>query len=112
MAGTAISIDPAAGGCGTDAIGRLRIIFLANPQLSPEDTRILFERIAPARQAPVLAGGQTPIAAYMDARNRWTVLTTKRPPCVQTYAVALNYALQATLGMKGVPLPKQRKRAA
>jgi hypothetical protein len=99
----------------SDAVGRLNVILLANPSLSRDDTIALFRRIAPSGQAPALEPGQTPIAAYLDADKAWRVLSTKRRPCVQTYTVALNYALQATLGLKGVALrkpPKQRARAA
>lgn len=96
-----------------EAMGRLKIIFIANPLLSSEETRALFAKIAPHGEAPDLKGGQTPIAAYLDDKQNWIVLTTKMQPSVQTYTVALNYALQALLGLKGVPMPKkQRGRAA
>src|SRR5262249_55921737 len=90
--------------------GRLKVIFLANPLLSIEQTHALFARLAPPGQHPELKPGQTPIAAYMDPGRAWVVLTTKRSPCVETYTVALNYALQALLGMKGAPLPKLERR--
>ena len=92
-----------------DAIGRLKVIFLANPRLTIEATQALFQRLAPGAQYPELKKGQTPIAAFMDAQHNWIVLTTAKPACVQTYTVALNYALQTLLGMKGAPLPKQRR---
>ncbi|MFT3729061.1 MAG: hypothetical protein QM759_14655 [Terricaulis sp.] len=92
-----------------DAIGRLKVIFLANPLLTLEQTHTLFKRLAPAGAYPELKKGQAPIAAFMDAQQNWVVLTTKKPPCVQTYTVALNYALQNLLGMKGTPLPKQQR---
>jgi hypothetical protein len=94
------------------ALHRLRVIFLANPQLSPDETRALFERVAPAGHAPLLSAKQVPIAAYMDAQQRWVVLTSKQPACVQTYSVALNYALQALLGLNGAPLPRRRRVAS
>lgn len=91
----------------SDAIGRLKVIYIANPLLTTEQTHALFRRLAPEGQYPELKKGQVPIAAFLDARRNWVVLTTKKPPCVQTYTVALNYALQNLLGMKGTPLPKQ-----
>jgi hypothetical protein len=93
----------------SDAIGRLKVIFLANPLLTPEQTHALFQRLAPGGAQPPLQRGQIPIAAFMDPERRWTVLSTKMPACVQTYTVALNYALQALLGMNAAPLPKQRR---
>jgi hypothetical protein len=93
----------------SDAIGRLKVIFLANPLLTEAQTHALFQRLAPDGAHPPLQRGQTPIAAFMDRDHRWTVLTTKMPACVQTYTMALNYALQALLGMEAAPLPKQRR---
>ncbi len=93
-----------------DALGRVRVIFLANPELTPEETRALFTRIAPG--ARLLPAPQTPIAAWLDERGEWFVLTTSKPPCVQSYTVALNFALQTTLGMKGVKLTKAQRRKA
>lgn len=92
------------------AMGRVRVIFLANPELSREATLALFDRLAPQGAAPVFRERQIPIAAWMDGQRRWRVLTTSKPACVQTYTVALAYALQAVLGMKGVALAKVRKR--
>jgi hypothetical protein len=86
------------------AVGRLNVIFLANPNLSPVQTVELFQRVAPSGEATQLKRGQIPIAAYVGADKTWHVLSTKRQPCVQSYTVALNYALQATLGLKGALL--------
>lgn len=92
-----------------DAMGRTRIIFIANPELSKEDNIALFARLAPKGEAPDLKKGAAPIAAYLDNQGQWTVLTTKKPACVQTYTVALNFALQALLGMKPAPVTKPKK---
>ncbi|HVV32381.1 MAG TPA: hypothetical protein VHC73_04050 [Vitreimonas sp.] len=95
-----------------DAIGRLKVIYLANPLLTTEQTHALFQRLAPAGEFPALKKKQVPVAAFLDAQRNWIVLTTSKPPCVQTYTVALNYALQSLLGMQGTPLPKQRRGSA
>jgi hypothetical protein len=96
----------------SDAIGRLKVIYLANPLLTTEQTHALFQRLAPAGEFPALKKKQVPVAAFLDAHRNWIVLTTSKPPCVQTYTVALNYALQSLLGMQGTPLPKQRRGSA
>jgi hypothetical protein len=96
----------------SDAIGRLKVIFLANPLLSTEQTHALFQRLAPGGVYPELKQNQAPIAAFVDGQGNWVLLTTKKPASVQTYTVALNYALQALLGMKGTPLSKEHRRSA
>ena len=92
-----------------DAIGRLKVIFIANPTLPREQTLMLFQRLSPPGQMPALAQGQYPLGAYLDKQGRWCVMTTKYPPSVQTFSVALNYALQALLGMRGVALRRPKK---
>ena len=94
------------------ALGRHNVIFIANPLLQHEATVALFNRIAPQGQSPALPRSQFPIAAYLDSEGGWCVLTTRRAPSVQSYSVALNYALQALLGMSAVPMPRSRPAAA
>jgi hypothetical protein len=96
----------------SDAQGRVRVIFLANPELTPETNTALFARIAPAGEtAPALKAGHSPIAAYIDPKQDWTVLTTAKKPSVQNYTVALNWALQAQLGLDGEPIRGKRRKA-
>jgi hypothetical protein len=77
---------------------RSRTIYLADPDVSPAASEALFARLAPAGEAPDLPKLQTPIAAFVDPKHGWRILTTSKPACVQTYVVALNMALQAVLG--------------
>jgi hypothetical protein len=83
--------------------GRLHTIFLASPELDRQATLALFERIIPSM--PEIRFKQWPIAAY--ARDgAWHVMTAKRLS-VESYTAALNAALQALFGLKGVDVPKR-----
>lgn len=84
--------------------GRLQTIFLASPELDRAATVSLFQRLVPS--LPPIAEKQLPIAAYEQA-GQWRVLTAKRLS-LETYAAALNTALQALFGLKGEQ-PKPRK---
>jgi hypothetical protein len=88
------------------AEGRVRVIYIANPELNGADNMAL---LAQAGEMPALPRGQQPIAAFRDPQAGWRLLTTAQQPCVQTYTVALNTALQALLGTKGVPLKRPRR---
>ena len=88
------------------AEGRVRVIYIANPELSGPDNMALFARLG---DLPPLGRNQQPIAAFREPQMGWRILTTTRPPCVQTYTVALNTALQALLGAKGTPLKRPRR---
>jgi hypothetical protein len=77
---------------------RSRAIYLANPELPAATNDMLFARISPEGAALVMSKRQTPIVAFLDPQRGWRVLTTSRRPCVQTYVIALNMALQALLG--------------
>jgi hypothetical protein len=97
----------------SSAEGRVHVIYLANPEQAPEVNAALFARLAPAGEtAPALGAKQAPIAAYRDPKLGWRVLSTAKPPCVQTYTIALNWALQALLGREGQPIRKARARRA
>ena len=80
-----------------------RTMFLANPERSTSETTELFAEIAdmsietPARQIPV--------ALFFDPARGCRVLTARRLTA-PTYIVALNMALQALFGAKGVPVAK------
>jgi len=86
-----------------------RTIFLANPERSPAETTVLFAEIAdmsietPARQ--------TPVALFFDPARGCRVLTARRLT-EPTYTVAVNMALQALFGAKGVPLAEPSKTSA
>ncbi len=88
----------------TQAGGRLQTIFLASPELDREASTALFARIVPAM--PELDSKRWPLAAYVY-QGAWCVLTTKRLS-VEAYTAALNSALQALFGLKGVALTKPR----
>jgi hypothetical protein len=90
---------------GRDHI-RGRVIYLANPELPVETTLRLFSLIVPGARAVALPPGQSPLATFPDGAGGWRMLTTSRPPCVQTYTIALNIALQAIFGLNGVPLQR------
>jgi hypothetical protein len=77
---------------------RPRTIYLANPEIPAAASEILFARLAPEGAVPVLPKRQKTIAAFVDPKGGWRVLTTSRRPCLQTYVIALNMALQALLG--------------
>lgn len=85
--------------------GRLRIIFLASPELDRSATLALFERLVPS--LPDIPIQSWPIAAYPH-EGGWQVLTAKRLS-VESYTVALNAALQALLGLAGVPLAQSKR---
>jgi hypothetical protein len=82
---------------------RDRTIYLANPELQAATNESLFARLAPQGALPALASGQAPIAAFVDPKQGWRVLATSKPPCVQTYVIALNMALQAMFGEARLP---------
>lgn len=84
--------------------GRLQTIFLASPELDQRVSTALFARIVPAM--PELESNQWPLAAYVH-HGVWRVLTTKRLS-VEAYTAALNTAMQALFGLKGVALTKPR----
>jgi hypothetical protein len=77
---------------------RARTIYLANPELPAETNDRLFARLAPDGAAPAIPQGQAPVAAFVDPKLGWRVLTTSKPPCLQTYVIALNMALRAMFG--------------
>jgi hypothetical protein len=83
----------------------LCVIYLANPELAREANVALFESLAPQGEARAVKRGQTPIAAFMDSKRGWRVLTAHRPS-VEAYTIALNTALQARFGLEGVRLAK------
>lgn len=85
-----------------------RTIFLANPEISEAETEPLFATLFVGTAFPEVKRGQTPIAAYQDAKRGWRLLTAKRRN-VQTYTIALNIALQAMHGREGVPAVKAKK---
>lgn len=85
-----------------------RTIFLANPEITEAETAPLFATLFAGETFPQLKRGQTPIAAYQDAKRGWRLLTAKRRN-VQTYTIALNIALQAMHGRDGVPAAKPKK---
>jgi len=85
-----------------------RTIFLANPEISEAETEPLFATLFVGTAFPEVKRGQTPIAAYQDAKRGWRLLTAKRRN-VQTYTIALNIALQAMHGREGVPAVKPKK---
>lgn len=91
------------------AQGRLRVILLANPELTAEQNLALFARLMSDHELPKLGARQAPIAAFQD-KGGWRVLTASTLPCVQTYTVALNMALQTMLGMRGTPLKRRGRR--
>ncbi|HEX5998609.1 MAG TPA: hypothetical protein VFZ16_04305 [Hyphomicrobiaceae bacterium] len=88
-----------------------RTIYLANPSLAPDDMTTLLETIAPQGAGQHLSLGQVAIAAFNDPAAGWRVLSARRVS-VQTLTVALNAALQAVLGMRGVPLIPVDRRTA
>jgi hypothetical protein len=77
---------------------RARTIYLANPELPADTNERLFARLAPDGAPPATPQGQAPVAAFIDPKLGWRVLTTSKPPCVQTYVVGLNIALRAMFG--------------
>lgn len=83
--------------------GRLHTIFLASPELDRQATLALFERLVPS--VPEIPFKQWPVAAYAKD-GAWRVLTAKRLS-VESYTAALNTALQALFGLKGVAVPKR-----
>jgi hypothetical protein len=83
-----------------------KTIYIANPELTHEQSADLFTSLAPQHDL-VLSRGQTPIAAYIDPEDGWRVLTARRRS-VQTYTVGLNYALQRLFGEEGVALKRTR----
>lgn len=91
-----------------------KTIFLANPEIAEAETEPLFATLfLDGGRFPEIKRGQTPIAAFQDPVDGWRVLTAKRRS-QQSYAIALNIALQALFGRNGVPLakpPKKQKRA-
>lgn len=91
--------------------GRVRAIYIANPELPGETTLDLFRAIIPGGQELAASGKQMPIAAYEDPQHGWRVLTTSLTPRVQTYTIALNIALQRMFGLGGAAL-KRAKRPA
>ena len=96
----------------TQEHGRLRVIFLASPELTPDRSLALFERVAPpGAGALALKPKQIPIAAFDQPGLGWRVLTAKRLS-VETYTTALNIGLQALFGQAGEPLtrPKAERR--
>jgi hypothetical protein len=84
-----------------------KTIYIANPELTHEQSAELFTALAPQHEL-TLQRGQTPIAAYIDPEDGWRVLTARRRS-VQTYTVGLNYALQRLFGEEGVALKRKRK---
>lgn len=92
--------------------GRIRVIFLANPELTPEANTTLFAKLAPNGETREMKKKHSPVAAYGDPEKGWRVLSTARRPCVQTYTAALNYALQDLLGLEGVPLKRAKRKPA
>src|SRR5262249_17930339 len=86
------------------AQGRLRVIFLASPDLDRDANLALFQRLVPSM--PDIKLKQAPIAAYQEGGG-WHVLTARRFS-VESFTAALNAALQAQFGMQGTPLVKSR----
>lgn len=86
--------------------GRVRVIYIANPELSGHDNMTLFARLV---DMPSLGRSQQPIAAFREPLRGWHVLTTTQRASVQTYTVALNTALQVLLGVKGTALKRPRR---
>lgn len=86
-----------------------RTIFLANPEIAESETEAVFATLFVGEAFPQMKRGQTPIAAYQDAKRGWRLLTAKRRN-VQTYTIALNIALQAMHGSQGVPVVKPKRR--
>jgi hypothetical protein len=91
---------------------RDRTIYLANPELPAATNESLFARLAPQGAPPALANGQAPIAAFVDPKQGWRVLVTSKRPCVQTYVIALNMALQAMFGEARLPAAFRAERKA
>ena len=89
-----------------ELIGRVgareRTIYLGNPELGVEASTALFAALHPEALLHVKRG-QRPIAAFHDPVRGWRVLSARRLS-VQTVTIALNVALQALFGLKGVPL--------
>ena len=83
----------------------MNVIFLASPELDRTASRALFERLVPG--LPEINEAQLPLAAYAY-EGAWQVLTSKRLS-VEAYTAALNTALQARLGLGGVPLGKRSR---
>lgn len=86
-----------------------RTIYLANPEVDDAQNAEIFAALSPGYEI-AFAKGQKPIAAFYDPDAGWRILSTKRRS-LQSYAVALNFALQAAHGAKGTA-PKRRKRDA
>lgn len=99
-----------------DLIARLqaqiKVALLANPSLSAAENLAFLERFAPEAAAK-LSSSQALVAAY-NAGGEWRVVTSSKPPSVQTYTMGLNLALQALLGRGATPLvaPQQATHAA
>ncbi|MBX2798157.1 MAG: hypothetical protein KTR31_10820 [Myxococcales bacterium] len=70
---------------------RVRVLYLANPELPGDANLELLEGIVGER-LPV-AGRQQPVAAFLDAQGGWQLLTAKRLS-YPAYATALNLALR------------------
>lgn len=87
-----------------DGRARLNVIYLASPELSRADALALFQQIVPSM--PEIKRTQWPLAAY-QRDGGWRVLTSRRVS-VDAAATALNFALQALLGMKGETLRRTR----
>lgn len=83
-----------------NAAGRVRVIFLASPELSREDTFALFQRLVP--DMPEIAADQRLIAAFLH-EGQWRVATA-RAISLDSYVVGLNAALQTMFGLHGVKL--------
>ena len=86
------------------AQGRLRVIFLASPDLDREANVALFQRLVP--QMPDIKAKHAPLAAY-ECDGAWRVLTAKRLS-VESYTAALNMALQSLFGARGSPVTAPR----
>ena len=95
-----------------ELIGRVgvleRAIYLGNPELSAEASTALFAALHPEAELCVKRG-QRPVAAFYDPARGWRVLSAQRLS-VQTVTIALNIALQALFGFKGVPVTGRNSR--
>jgi hypothetical protein len=86
-----------------------RTMFLANPERSASETTALFAEIA--NMSIETTARQMPVALFFDPARGCRVLTARRLTG-PTYMVALNMALQALFGAKGVPLAKTSRTLA
>jgi hypothetical protein len=84
--------------------GRVRVIFLASPDLDRDANLALFQQLVPSM--PDIKLKQMPVAAYADGAG-WHVLTAKRLS-VESMTTALNMALQALFGLQGTPVSRPR----